>query len=60
MGNVLIIKNNDENSEIYKYAKLSLTTESKRYYNTQDNSQNENYIRKIKTKFGPVSRFSTK
>lgn len=52
MGNVLIIKNNDENSEIYKYAKLSLMTESKRYYNTQDNSQNENYIRKIKTKFG--------
>lgn len=52
MGNVLIIKNNDLNSSIYKIAKESFENDEKKYYNSQDGSDNEKYLNKIKNKFG--------
>lgn len=52
MGNVLIIKNNDSNSIIYKIAKESFENDEKKYYNSQDGSANEKYLNKIKSEFG--------
>ena len=52
MGNVLIVKNNDISSDIYIYAKKSFDNGKKGYYNAKDNSDNENYLKKIKDEFG--------
>lgn len=51
MGKVLIIKNNDKDSDIYNYAKKSYLEKVKGYYNTRDDSENEKYLITIKDKF---------
>ena len=48
MGNVFIIKNNDLESDIYKFAKESFEKKEKRYYNSLPESDNEGYIKKKK------------
>ena len=48
MGNVFIIKNNDLESDIYKFAKESFENKEKRYYNSLPESDNEGYIKKKK------------
>ena len=52
MGNVLIIKNNSIGSDIYNFAMESFKMAKKGYYNTIDNSENEEYLKKNKDKFG--------
>ncbi len=52
MGNVLIIRNNNRESDIYTFAKGSYYGKKIGYYNTLDGSQNENYLKKIKDRFG--------
>lgn len=51
MRNVLIIKNNDKSSDIYKYAKESFVTKEERYYNTLDDSEDEKTLKIMKDKF---------
>lgn len=51
MRNVLIIKNNDKSSNIYKYAKESFVTKEERYYNTLDDSEDEKTLKIMKDKF---------
>lgn len=50
MGNVIIIKNNNELSEIHKYAEQSYNNNQVRFYNSTDNTDNESCIRDIKEK----------
>lgn len=52
MGNVLIIKNNNPDSEIYNFAEQSFFRGERRFYNTQNGTPNEEYLKKIKGKFG--------
>ncbi len=58
MGNVLIIKNNDLESDIYKNAKDSFERKEKRYYNSVNGSDNEEYIKDIKDEKGGIGRES--
>lgn len=46
MGNVIIIRNNNRKSDIYKFAKDSYCEEKIGYYNTVDGSANESYLKK--------------
>ena len=48
MGQVLIIKNNSVGNSIYRYAKQSFDWQVTRYYNTKDNTENEEAVREIK------------
>lgn len=48
MGSVLIIKNNDKNNDFYKYAEESFTKNEERYYNTAENSKDEEQLKKMK------------
>lgn len=51
MGKVLIIKNNDKDNDIYRYAKDSFEKNTKGYYNTKPDSPNEEYLISIKDNF---------
>lgn len=51
MGKVLIIKNNDMNSKIHKYAEESYNLGQKRFYNTVEGTDNNNAVKNIKTNF---------
>lgn len=51
MGNVLIIKNNSKDNQIYLHAQESYMGKKKGYYNTKNGSPNENYLKKIKDDF---------
>jgi len=51
MGKVLIIKNNEKDSDIYRYAKKSYSKKEKGFYNTRDGSLNEKYLEMIKPKY---------
>lgn len=51
MGNVLIIRNNNRESDIYNFAKESYYEKKTGYYNTVNGSSNEKYLTKIKDKF---------
>lgn len=48
MGQVLIIKNNSVSSPIYRYAKESFDVQKTRYYNSKNNTVNEEAVREIK------------
>lgn len=52
MGKILIIRNNNRESEIYTHAKASYEEKKIGFYNTCDGSSNENYLKKIKENFG--------
>lgn len=52
MGNVLIIKNNNPASDIHMYAEESLLKRKGRFYNTNDGSPDEKYLKRNKEKFG--------
>lgn len=48
MGQVLIIKNNSTDNLIYRYAKKSFDLQETGYYNSKDNTINEEAVREIK------------
>lgn len=48
MGNVIIIKNNSVTNSIYKYAMESYKKHEEKYYNSMNNTVNENCINEIK------------
>lgn len=48
MGQVLIIKNNSTDNLIYRYAKQSFDLQETGYYNSKDNTINEEAVREIK------------
>ncbi len=52
MENVIIIKNNSKKNQIYGFAQESYIKQKQNYYFTKNNSSNEEYIKRIKTKFG--------
>lgn len=51
MRNVLIIKNNDKSSDMYIHAKQSFDIKKERYYNTSDNSKDEETLKTMKDEF---------
>lgn len=51
MGKVLIIKNNNKDFRIYKYAEESYEKNERRYYNSKDGTLNQEVLKELKTQF---------